>query len=435
MRAKVIAATAALMLTGLVTAGCGSSSSKSSSAAATSSSASGGSSTSSSGGGGSSTSSSGGGGSSSSAPFRVFFDADTTGPLKAFGEQDLNGIKSVIDFLNAKGGIDGHHITLDTMSSNGDAATAVSNLVKYLSSNPKPNFVFAGTAGDETAAMIPVTVKDGLLAASVNDGNSQCAKNSQTACSTFFTVAAPTVTPQKSVANFMASKGIKKVGILAETEAFTQSETPAVTSTLKAKGISVEQSTFPGTATDVTSEMQELKNDGVQAVYAEVLGAPAGYVAAARAKLAWNVPIVYDVAASSMDISSLAPASQLKNTYELIFRTNDPPIANKLPGIKALVSGAKKYGGVGGVQPINVAAFPWDDLLVVAAGAKTANSISANAIMAAMIKTPTTDPALTLNATQKYTAAVHENVAATPSEYPVVPVGPIKNGMVQPLGK
>jgi ABC-type branched-subunit amino acid transport system substrate-binding protein len=129
MRAKVIAATAALMLTGLVTAGCGSSSSKSSSAGATSSSASGGSNTSSSG-GGSSTSSSGGGGSSSSGPFRVFFDADTTGPLKAFGEQDLNGIKSVIDFLNAKGGIDGHHITLDTMSSNGDAATAVSNLVK-----------------------------------------------------------------------------------------------------------------------------------------------------------------------------------------------------------------------------------------------------------------------------------------------------------------
>ena len=204
-----------------------------------------------------------------------------------------------------------------------------------------------------------------------------------------------------------------------------------MTAALKKKGISVVTTSFPSTATDVSSEMQQLKQDGAQVVYAEVLGAPAGYAAAGRAKLNWNVPIVYDVAASSLDITKLAPAAQLKNTYELIFRTNYPKIADKLPGIKALISGAKPYGGVGGVQPINVAAFPWDDMLVVAAGAKDAHSTDANAIMAAMIKTPTTDPYLTLNAKQQYTDSVHENVGATPSEYPVVPVGPIKNGMVQ----
>ena len=69
-------------------------------------------------------------------------------------------------------------------------------------------------------------------------------------------------------------------------------------------------------------------------------------------------------------------------------------------------------------------------MLVVAAGAKAANSIDAKAIMAAMEQTPITNPELTLNATQKYTAAVHENLGALPSEYPVVPVAPIANGLI-----
>ena len=410
MSNRVVGMTAALICAAIVVAGCGSSSKSSSSSA--------------SGSGGTASATSG-------SPFRVFFDADTTGPLKAYGSQDLAGLKSVIAYLNAKGGIDGHKITLSSMSSNGSAATAVSNLIKYLSSNPKPSFVFAGTAGDETAAMIPVTGRRGLLAASVNDGADQCAKNSQTTCPTFFTVAAPSDVPQKSVGIFMAKRGYKKVGIIALNEAFTQTETPAVTAALKSHGLSVVSSSFPATSTNVVPQMQELKQAGAQAVYAEVLGAPAGYVAEARAKLAWNVPIVYDVAASSLDITKLAPAADLKNTYELIFRTNSPTIAKTLPGVKALVAGAKPFGGVGGAQPIDVSAFPWDDMLVVAAGAKAAHSISPTAIMAAMEKTPITDPDLALNATQAYSPSVHENIAAKPSEYPVVPVGPIRDGFVQ----
>jgi branched-chain amino acid transport system substrate-binding protein len=418
MRHRLVALAAAAVVAGGIVAGCGSSSGSSSSSSSAAAAPS------------SSSSSVAASTSASSTPFRVFFDADTTGPLKAYGMQDLNGLKSVVKYLNANGGIDGHQITMTAQSSNGDPSTAVSNLVKYLSSNPKPNFVFSGTAGDETAAMIPVMARMGLLGASVNDGSNQCAKNSQTTCPTFFTVAAPSDVPQESVGNFMASKGYKKVGIIALNEAFTQTETPAVTTALKSHGISVTTSSFPQSATSVVAEMQELKQAGAQAVYAEVLGAPAGYVAEARAKLGWNVPIVYDLAASSLDITKLAPASDLKNTFELVFRTNEPKIAAKLPGIQALISGAKAYGGVGGPIPVNISAFPWDDMLVVAAGAKAAGSIEAKAIMGGMEQAPITNPELALNATQKYTAATHENLGALPSEYPVVPVAPIANGLI-----
>lgn len=411
MRGSRVAAAAAVLALGALGAGCGSSSSGSS-------------------GGGDSN---GGASASKGQPFKILFVADTTGPLKTYGLQDLHGLQSAVDYWNAHGGFDGHKISVDKVNSNGDPATAVSGLLRYLGSHPKPNFVFSGTAGNEVAALIPVVAKHQLLSATVNDGGNACAKNSQSTCPTFFTVAAQAKVPQQAVANFFQKKGYKKVGILEASEAFTQTETPAVEAAMDKAGIAHTAVKFPGTATDLTSQLSQLKSQGVDAVYAEVLGPPAGYAAAARAKLGWNVPIIYDVAASSLDITKLAPPSQLKNAYEVVFRTNDP--TQQLKGLQPLVSGAKSHGGVGGALPVDVAAFPWDNLIAVKHGVEASHSMEAKPIMQALEQNQVSDPLLLLSDSLKFTPDIHENLAASPDAYPVVPVGPIKNGQVQALGK
>jgi hypothetical protein len=88
---------------------------------------------------------------------------------------------------------------------------------------------------------------------------------------------------------------------------------------------------FPEDAVDVTPEMQELKNAGAQAVYLEGLGAPAGYALKAHANLAWNAPIVFDIAAGSLDITKLAPMSDDTNAYEDVYYEMHP--RDKSPGL------------------------------------------------------------------------------------------------------
>ncbi|HEY4279627.1 MAG TPA: ABC transporter substrate-binding protein [Conexibacter sp.] len=415
MRLRILGAALAMLSAGLIVAGCGSSTDSGSASSGSS--------------GSTSSSSSSSGDSATNRPFKVLFDADTTGPLKAYGQQDLNGLKSVIDYLNANGGMLGQRIELDTVSSNGDTATAVSNLLRYLTSNSAPDFVFSGTAGNEVSALIPILARRGLLSASVNDGANQCARDSQTACPTFFTVAAPSNVPQEAVARFFKDRGARTVGILEANEAFTQTETPAIQAALRREGISTVEAKFPSTATDLTSQVQQLQSDGADAIYAEVLGAPAGYAAAARAKLGWDAPLVFDVAASSVDLTRLADPSQLRNAYEVVFRTNDP--SQRLAGLPLLVRGAERYGGVGGGVPVDVAAFPWDDMLTVAAGVRAARSFDPKAIMAALERTAVTDPNLLLSSTVQLTPDIHENTAGTPADYPVIAVGPIRDGQVQ----
>jgi branched-chain amino acid transport system substrate-binding protein len=394
-----------------VAAGCGSSSSSSSSSSASASAS------------GSSSAAA-----TSKAPITILSIGDTTGMTKVIGQTHLEGLEGAANYYNSQGGIDGHKIVIHHVSDNGDSTTAVSDLVQNLDSST-PTMVDAGAEGGDAAALIPVLAKKNVFAMALNDGTHQCQPNATVTCPNEWTLADPSVDDQVTVANYLKAHGIKKVGILQEQIDFTESETPQFIKALKQAGISYTIATFPATALDLTPQLQQLKSAGAQAVYTEALVAPAGYALVGRAKLQWDVPMIFDVAASSLDLTKLAPVADVKNkALEDIFYEMSP--SDPSVGIKNLIKYSKPYGDVS-VVPLDVASTGWDEIVALNAAVKASGgSLSVKDLDAAMLKIPPTDPNRTFERKLGFTANNHENVLGASNDFLVVPAGPVAGGQV-----
>jgi branched-chain amino acid transport system substrate-binding protein len=392
---------------------------------------------------GSSGSSSAGGGSgggsgakatASKSPIYILSIGDVSGPTKIYGSLHYAGVQAAAAHYNAQGGIDGHKIVIKHLDSGGTAATAVSLAVKELAANPsKYVMVDAGAEGTENAALIPIMAKYHQFAITLDDTGG-CSKASN--CPTEFVVKGDPGDPQVTVADWLKKKGIKKVGILEEAIGFTQGETPGVVTAVKKDGLTSTIVSFPATATDLTPEMSQLKSAGVQAVFAEALGPPAGYALAARAKLAWNVPIVFDVAASSLDLTKLAPVADDANAYLDVYGCQDP--AQSWPGLKTMFSTMpSQYKTVAGLQACDIPANGWDEVVMLHNAVTQANSLSGPTLVKTMENLSSSgqsDPLYITSRVKKYTAADHQDVGETPKDFVVIPVGPVSGAQDHPNG-
>jgi branched-chain amino acid transport system substrate-binding protein len=171
-------------------------------------------------------------------PFTVLYIGDLTGPTKSYGETELLGMKAADAYINAHGGMDGHRIKLVSISDDGNPATGVSALLKYLSSNPKPNEVWPGSEGNEVTAILPTVERNKLLSFSVNDGPNLFLSDASSKYPTSFETQPALNLPDESAAAYFKARGIKKVGILQEEAAVGTADTPNITAALKKAGIS-----------------------------------------------------------------------------------------------------------------------------------------------------------------------------------------------------
>src|SRR4051794_32271345 len=89
------------------------------------------------------------------APVRILWIGDTTGPLKAYGDVQLAGVRGAADYFNSRGGIAGHRVVVRAVSDNGDPTTAATVLTRELASST-PTMIWPGTVSAESAAMIPI---------------------------------------------------------------------------------------------------------------------------------------------------------------------------------------------------------------------------------------------------------------------------------------
>jgi branched-chain amino acid transport system substrate-binding protein len=412
----------AIVAVALVVAACGSSSSSSTTSAASSSAAS------------SSAASSGSasGSSSSKGPIYILSIGDISGPTKIYGGLHYAGDQAAVAYLNAHGGVLGRQLVIKHLDSAGVASNSVSLAVKELSANPtKYSMIDAGAEGTEDVALIPIVAKYKQFAITLDDTGG-CAKASN--CPTEFVVKGDPADPQVTAAQWFKSKGVTKVGILQESIAFTEGETPGIVAALKALGIQSTIVSFPATATDVTPEMQQLKSAGVDGVFAEALGPPAGYTLAARAKLGWNVPVLFDVAASSLDITKLAPPSQTKNAFLDVYNCADASKPSpSLTLMKQYIPSS--YAAELDSQPCDIPGNGWDGIILFANAAKQAGSLSVSSLTSAMEslgQTAQTDPNYITAKVMRYSNANHENIGQKPTDFTVIPVGPVSGAQDHP---
>jgi branched-chain amino acid transport system substrate-binding protein len=375
----------------------------------------------------SSTGGTGASSSSASSTINILVMADTTGPTKAYGSQELAGLMAAVNYYNNKGGIDGHKVVVTHISDNGDPATSASLLVNELSTNPgKFTMVYGGAEGTVIQALIPVIARYPVIAAAAGD-DSLCS-NVKT-CPHQFSQVGPNSLPQQTDATWMQSKGYKKVGILEEQIAFTESETPAFKADLTTAGISNSEATFTDSAVDLTAEMSQLKAAGAQAVFVLAVGPAAGYALKARAALNWNVPILFDDAASSFDITTLVSKSLYANSFQTLRPVCVATLAS--PAYKDLV--ANLPAGTKITLPANLVADGWDPIVMLDSAVTQAHSTNYEALTSALDNLDAagqSNPEYLLTPKLQFSATNHENIADVPGNFAIVPVQPIVNGQV-----
>jgi branched-chain amino acid transport system substrate-binding protein len=371
-------------------------------------------------------------GTAAKSPLTILTISGTTGPAMATGVGHYEGVQAAVAYYNAHGGIDGHKLILHDLNDNSDPSTAVSDLLKYLSENPAPVMVDAGSEAGDAAALIPVLAKHNQFAVALNDGADQCQSHAQTTCPNEFTLASSSIYPQTPPAQWFKEHGIKHVGIAEEQIDFSQSETPTFEAALKKAGISYSVASFPATALNLTPQLSQLKSDGADGVFVEALEAPAGYALAARAKLAWNTPMIFDIAASSLALTKLAPLSEVKNqAYVDVFGEMDP--TDSAPGVQNLITYGKKFGFTGDL-PLDTLGSGWDGVVLLAEAIKAAGGKTDTASLdAAVMKMSPTDPNRTFSHKLCFSASDHENVCGAADDFHIIPAGPIINGQVHSL--
>ena len=357
---------------------------------------------------------------------------DTSGPNKAYGSQELLGLQAAAAYYNKNGGINGGHVVVTVMDDNGSPATATADAVKALSGRPgQYAMVYPGEEGTDIAALIPIIARYKAYAIALDDGNNGCANVS--VCPTEFSLVGSAALPEVEAAQWMKSKGYTNVGVLEEQIDFTESETPSITSSLKSEGITAETAGFPATAVSVTAEMSQLKSAGAQAVFAEALGPAAGYALQARAQLGWNAPVLFDIAGSSLDISKLAPASELANGYETAPYCADP--SQNIPALNLLATNSPSP--LDGSIPCNLSGNGWDAMVLFHDAAAQAKSLRVSALVSAtesLSAASQSDPNLIVYPHIAYTTTNHENRLNTPSDFKTLPIGTISGTQIKPLG-
>lgn len=370
--------------------------------------------------------------SGTSTPFRVLDITAQSGPIATIAKAQVDGLQAAANYLNAHGGgILGHKIVITIVNDNGSATTAVSDLLSYLSSHPKPNEVDDGEEGTVTSALLPVVASHNLLSFGVDDSAALLADGAKYP---------DQFLPQDEAAQlpavvlYLKNHNYTNVGLLQEDDADAAAETPIVTGLLKSDGITYHQATFPESAVTVTSQLSALKADGAQAVIAEVLGPAVGYAIKARTAVGWTVPIIGDPAFSSTAVATLVPASDLKNVFAVVYPDvkYEPP-ATRSTGVKALLAQLTKDHALPLPASINVASILWDGLMNLEVAAKQAGSITQAKLVAALNHLNKKSTPLYATYPQiYYTPTFHENIyAKNPSIYPIVQEGPVSTGMVK----
>ena len=372
------------------------------------------------------------GGATSGKPIEILDITATSGATAVFGQQETNGLQAAASYYDAHGGILGRQIKLTVVNDNSDPATATSIATKELSSNPgKYAMVWAGEEGTVTAALVPIMKRYKVFATAVDDGNNACAQASN--CPNLFTQVGSNSLAEIADAAALKKEGATKVGIIAEQLTYDEAELPFIQKDLARLGIKTVTVTFPPTAVSVTPEMSQLKADGVDAVFAEALGPAAGYVLGARAALGWSVPTTFDITGSSLDISKLAPKSQLGGVTETIHYCMN--IKHDIPAFDLLL----KYTP----QPLNgsvtcpIAGDGWAGMVLLDEAATKAQSLDTTALSKAAetIKVTNQEANFPYISYQAYcwSASNHEQVCNSPSDFEVVPVGTLVNTRLHPL--
>jgi branched-chain amino acid transport system substrate-binding protein len=314
-------------------------------------------------------------GAASKGTYTFLYSGDFTGATMAYTQAEVLGLKVAIKQINAKGGIQGKKVVLETQNDQNNPTTAVSLLEQKLTSGQKPDAMYPGGSSEVTQALLPILTRSKILGI---DATSSDTLNNPKKYPYYFgdsELSEQTVPPYVVEAK---AKGYKKVGMIYGNDVSGQASMAGFKTAFQKAGITFVSASFPDTAVDVTPQLEQLKAQNPDMVIFSGYGVPTLYILKGRAQISWDAPFYADLLSGAFPIVQNLPASSLHNVF---IETSKPflagnPAATGNPVLNTFVADAKSLGGQQVLNNIGagVTAVGYNALVLINYAAKQAKS-------------------------------------------------------------
>jgi branched-chain amino acid transport system substrate-binding protein len=373
----------------------------------------------------SSSPSSGNSADSSSQPYHVLALLALSGPDSANGMDLKRGIEIAVKDVNASGGIDGHQVSITYQDDQGSGTQAVSLVQSALASSTEPQMVIAALSEDQVP-IAPILMKQNILL--IGAGRPQQLADTSKYRLVFDTAPDP-VDIASAELTYAADHGWTHIGMLASNNAFGESQTSGFKQAAQSTSIKVTYETYNATATDATSNLQQLQGSHPQAVFYTALGPIAGTILKDRTILGWTVPFVGDAGVAVNNVAAMVPAADVKGVVIEEQRNTVADATGVSPAFAHFYSQLKAQGPI--TDPVTASGYGYDVLRIVQAGAKIAHSTDSTKIAEALESMPA-DAAVTWvskNGPLGFTKSSN-SLHYLYSDFIFAPVAPLKDGLI-----
>ena len=369
---------------------------------------------------------------SSSTPFNILNVTALSGPLSTTSIACTNGAQAAALAINKANGILGHKVVIKNFDDTG-VGTQANNLVQQAVSGATGvqhwDMAYSGGTSDENLAEMASLNGAKIL----NVSNASADQLYDPKLNPYhFGISTKADYTAKFLVDYVAKQNYKKVGLFTYDGAYGKSEEAAISKWLKAANIPFVSLSFSSTAVDLSPQILQLKDQGVDAVIWSDLGAQIGYTIKSRAKVGFNVPWIGDLGVSSSDTYTLAgdPAN-LNNMLEQQFTVDTYVEPSKqTPAFKTFNENLHSVA-VTINQPLHLYATCYDILNAVKLAAEKLQSVDSTKIKE-LFESGWTPPAGVLVFAEKgwgWTKDSHAPVN-TPDEFQVIKIGPLQEGQI-----
>lgn len=214
-------------------------------------------------------------------PIKIGTVLSVTGPAAFLGEDMKAGMELAVEQINAAGGIKGRKIEWTFYDAESQTQKGLNALRRLMSQDKVDVVVGGGNMSGMALAMLQLTEK-GKLPFMSTEGSMQIVNPVAERSFTFKSTVDDDQVIER-LADYFAKRGIKKVGLLADSGGFGQSAVAQMKVVAPKRGLDVEYESFNPSDTDMTAQLAKLKSAGVKAIICWTV-TPAGVVFMKQAK-------------------------------------------------------------------------------------------------------------------------------------------------------
>jgi branched-chain amino acid transport system substrate-binding protein len=313
-----------------------------------------------------------GGGGSASGTIQIGVLADETGATSAYGLPQLNGTRLAADQFNSNGGINGKKIVLnvqDTTSSPTQAAT----LIRGMSGDAA--VILCGTSG-ELLSLAPLA--ESLKIPVIADSSFYKFAAGQLNTYTFHPASTETDDILELFQQLMKSHPFKRLAMSNDSsDAFPVAEAAAIKSIASQVGFTVvAATTAPITATDLTTQVDQIKSSNPDMIWDGLIGANASAIMKDMRNVGVQAPFVGGQTIATPTIFQQAGDASTGSYTWTAYLAGTPRA--EIDNFNSAYTSAYK------TAPNEYAAFGYAGMQLVSQAAKNANSTESSEIRDAL---------------------------------------------------